>query len=158
LNFKVPMVRIHKLENWRVMTSEQLRNEIGVLYKFIDPTNLQTRDEELNKLRAERGYKNYDEIKISRQAPEIEKKLEIFFTEHLHEDEEIRYILEGDGVFDIRDKSDQWIRIEVEKGDLIIVPAGLYHRFTLPSEYIHAMRLFTDTPKWTPINRVAKQI
>lgn len=72
-------------------------------------------------LAKERGYKNRDEVTISPAAmgEAYEGKVKMFFDEHLHEDEEIRYIRDGAGYFDVRNKGDEWVRIRMEEGDLM---------------------------------------
>jgi 1,2-dihydroxy-3-keto-5-methylthiopentene dioxygenase len=100
--------------------------------------------EDVNKIATERSYKNRDEITISPKTmgDVYEEKVKMFFNEHLHEDEEIRYILDGGGFFDVRSKDDDWVRIKLEKFDLMIMPAGIYHRFTTDTENVSNMGLW----------------
>lgn len=103
--------------------------------------------DKVDEIATDRNYKNRDVITVSPDAMgEIyESKVKSFFHEHLHEDEEIRYILDGEGYFDIRNKDDKWIRLAMEKGDLAVLPAGIFHRFTTAqTNYIKAMRLFKE--------------
>ncbi|KAI4226278.1 MAG: hypothetical protein L6R40_008298 [Gallowayella cf. fulva] len=125
-------------------------SRLGVLYHYCPSLDA------VNAIASERSYKNRDEIIVSpeKMGSAYEDKMKVFFNEHLHEDEEIRYVLDGEGFFDVRSIEDEWVRIRLEKGDLIILPAGIYHRFTTDNQnYIKAMRLFKDEPKWTPLNR-----
>uniref|UniRef100_A0A915I571 acireductone dioxygenase (Fe(2+)-requiring) n=1 Tax=Romanomermis culicivorax TaxID=13658 RepID=A0A915I571_ROMCU len=96
---------------------------IGVLYFKIN-------EEELEEIRRNRAYNYADEVTINKDSMvNYEEKIKMFAEEHLHTDDEIRYVAEGSGYFDVRDQDDKWIRILVETGDLIILPAGIYHRF-----------------------------
>lgn len=112
-------------------------------------------DPRLSQLRDDRGYNYADIISIHRDhLPEFDKKIKAFFEEHIHDAEEIRYILDGSGFFDVRDSNDNWVRVHIKKGDLMTLPEGIYHRFTCDeTDYIKAMRLFIGQPVWTPFNR-----
>nr|XP_039261718.1 1,2-dihydroxy-3-keto-5-methylthiopentene dioxygenase-like [Styela clava] len=126
----------------------------GVEYFFFDVEGHEE-NPEYEKLRKDRGYSYQDVIAVSPTTlPNYEQKIKSFFEEHLHVDEEIRYCMDGSGYFDVRDPQDRWIRIELVKGDMIVLPAGIYHRFTLDTKnYIKAKRLFVGEPIWTPHNR-----
>ncbi|NWV59756.1 MTND dioxygenase, partial [Malurus elegans] len=145
----------HRLRPNRAVSLEQLRR-LGVVYRRLDADNYET-DPCLKEIRRAENYSWMDIVTIHKdKLPNYEEKIKTFYEEHLHLDDEIRYILEGSGYFDVRDKDDKWIRISMEKGDMITLPAGIYHRFTLDeNNYVKAMRLFVGEPVWTAYNRPA---
>ncbi len=110
----------------------------------------------LEAIRSERGYVQMDEVYLGASTPDLEALCAKFYGEHLHTDEEIRFVVEGAGIFDLRDAADRWMRVHVGPGDLIIVPANRFHRFTLDEQRtIRCKRLFQDNSGWTPVPRVA---
>jgi len=149
------MVRFYRLDD-NVEVSLDYVTSLGVLYWAIDPINHE-KDGKLAAIRKERGYTYHDIITVSPQTlPNYETKIKSFFEEHLHKDEEIRFFLEGSGYFDVRGQNDEWIRIHAFAGDMITLPAGIYHRFSTDSKnYAKVMRLFQGEPVWTPFNRDA---
>ena len=105
----------------------------------------------LDGLKARRGYISQDIVELSPSTPNLRQICAKFCDEHLHTDDEVRYVLEGEGIFDIRSADDRWMRVTVEKGDLIVVPADRYHRFFLTDlQHIRCVRLFQDASGWVP--------
>ena len=112
-------------------------SSLGLLYYTFPPSSPSSAAQ-VESLIKTRDYASRDEITVSPGAmgSVYEDKIRMFYDEHMHEDEEIRYILQGTGYFDVRDAEDRWMRIRVEPGDLIILPAGIYHRFTVDEENV----------------------
>lgn len=107
-------------------------SRLGVLH-YVFPPSAPTSAAQIEDLAKARDYANRDQITVSPRAlgAAYEDKIKLFYDEHMHEDEEIRYMLKGTGYFDVRDAEDRWVRIKAEPGDLLILPAGIYHRFTV---------------------------
>ncbi|XP_029972595.1 acireductone dioxygenase [Salarias fasciatus] len=147
----------HRLQPNQAVSLEELK-QLGVCYWKLN-ADIYENDPALKQIREDQGYSYMDIITIKKDTlPNYEEKLKMFFEEHLHLDDEIRYILDGQAYFDVRDKKDQWIRIAMSKGDLITLPAGIYHRFTLDeTNYTKAMRLFVGEPVWKAYNRPADE-
>ncbi|XP_034480969.1 1,2-dihydroxy-3-keto-5-methylthiopentene dioxygenase [Drosophila innubila] len=146
----------HKRSPPKYLELSELYKKTGVEYFKINADDY-LNDKQLSELRTTRGYTYEDEITCSEKClPDYANKLKSFYTEHLHTDEEIRLVLDGSGYFDVRDGDDNWLRIQVIKGDMIIIPAGIYHRFTLDTNnFIRAVRYFIGEPVWLPHNRPA---
>jgi len=110
----------------------------------------------LDELMARNGYVTQDEVALRPDTPNLDAVCAKFIDEHLHTEDEVRFVLEGEGVFDIRSRDDQWMEVKVEPGDLIVVPAHRHHRFYLTAaKTIRCARLFQDQSGWVPHYRDA---
>ena len=106
---------------------------------------------EIDRLKKSGGYVTADVIDVSPQTPNLDAMLAKFRREHWHDEDEVRFILRGRGVFHIHPQAGPVMAIEVVPGDLIRVPRGTHHWFDLCSERdIRAIRLFQDAAGWTP--------
>jgi 1,2-dihydroxy-3-keto-5-methylthiopentene dioxygenase len=106
---------------------------------------------EIERLKAEGGYRTADVIDVMPTTPGLEAMLNRFNSEHWHDEDEVRFIIEGRGLFHIHPREGNVISITVEAGDLLRVPRGTWHWFDLCQEKrIRAIRLFQDTAGWTP--------
>ncbi|MBS1724205.1 MAG: cupin domain-containing protein [Armatimonadetes bacterium] len=107
--------------------------------------------EQINKLKSEGGYVAADVIDLFPDTPNLDVMLAKFSKEHWHDEDEVRFIIEGRGVFHIHPKDSEVVALEVAEGDLARVPAGTWHWFDLCQEKrIRAIRLFQDPTGWTP--------
>ena len=113
-----------------------------------EPTRYQP---DIDALKEKGRYVTQDVIALSPDTEGLEALCDRFKDEHLHTEDEVRFVLEGEGVFDIRSHQDRWMHVLVEPGDLIVVPEGRHHRFFLTDKKtIRCVRLFKDKSGWTP--------
>ena len=105
----------------------------------------------IDELKARGGYVTADVIDVNAETPGLDAMLKKFSSEHWHDEDEVRLIVEGRGLFHIHPVGQPVFAIEVEAGDLIRVPRGTHHWFDLCGEKrIRAIRLFQDKSGWTP--------
>ncbi len=107
--------------------------------------------EEIEALKARGGYVTADVIDVNSLTPGLEAMLAKFNREHWHDEDEVRFIIHGRGVFHIHPREGSVVAIEVEAGDLIRVPRDTWHWFNLcETREIRAIRLFQDPAGWAP--------
>lgn len=116
-----------------------------------DDEVLETFREPIDRLKREGGYTTADVIHVQPETPGLQAMLDKFNQEHWHDEDEVRFIVEGRGLFHIHPEEGPVFSIEVVQGDMINVPRGTHHWFDLCEDRtIRAVRLFQDTSGWTP--------
>jgi 1,2-dihydroxy-3-keto-5-methylthiopentene dioxygenase len=106
---------------------------------------------QVDQLKRRGGYVTADVIDVDADTPGLDAMLAKFNVEHRHDEDEVRYIVAGRGLFPIHPQASPVVALEVEAGDLIRVPRGTLHWFDLCADRrIRAIRLFQDTSGWTP--------
>ena len=107
--------------------------------------------DQIDMLKKERHYIHADLVTLNSRTPDLNKICQEFKKEHHHDEDEVRFVIEGEGIFEILSLShDKMIKITTTPGDLIIIPAKRRHLFHLTKmEQITCMRLFKNNEGWT---------
>lgn len=148
-------MRAHWIERGRELTPAELDAE-GIHHARlpIEPANYQG---PLDALKRDRGYIEQDIVALAPDTPNLDAICAKFVDEHSHDEDEVRFVLSGEGIFDIRSHADAWMRVHVQAGDLIVVPKDRFHRFMLTDDkHIRCVRLFRDAGGWVPRYRAQR--
>lgn len=106
---------------------------------------------EIERLKEVGGFVTADVINVNPDTPGLDEMLAKFDKEHFHTEDEVRFTVEGSGLFHINPKNGPVFSITVTSGDLISVPNGTRHWFNLCGEkQIRCIRLFEDMSGWAP--------
>jgi 1,2-dihydroxy-3-keto-5-methylthiopentene dioxygenase len=106
--------------------------------------------EEIDDMKRRGGYVTADVIDVKPETSGLETMLAKFDKEHTHSEDEVRFILAGRGIFFLH-LGEKVYSVEVGPGDMLRVPRGTTHWFTLCEDRrIRAIRWFQQTEGWTP--------
>ena len=100
------------------------------------------------KLMKENGLRSVDVVSMTPDHPGRVAARAKFLEEHTHAEDEVRFFVEGRGLFSIHAKGRVYA-VLCERGDLISVPAGTRHWFDMgPSPRFTAIRMFGNPDGW----------
>lgn len=107
---------------------------------------------QIQKLKKKFGYASADVCAMSSATQNLDKMLSAFVKEHHHTDDEVRFTVEGEGIFGVNPVVDAPFEVYVEPGDLLVVPANTRHWFDLTDKKsISCIRVFKENPKWEAV-------
>ena len=119
---------------------------------------LQGLDQYFLKLKSEAGYQSRDLIVLYPELDGLDSLEKKFDKCHTHDDDEVRYIVDGEGVFGFVRPDGSQVELLVEAGEYINVPKNTEHWFYLTSKKrIKAVRYFTTMEGWAPVYTETKQ-
>lgn len=132
-----------RFERWHRQAPAADADEAEVLRVYAD---------DVARLKAEGGYRSVDVVRVGPDHPARDALRLKFLDEHTHAEDEVRFFVEGEGLFFLR-LGDRVHRVHCAKDDLISVPAGTPHWFDTgladgARPHFTAIRLFTNADGW----------
>jgi len=102
----------------------------------------------IDRLKQQYGFQSVDVINLNPDHPEKTAFRQKFLAEHTHDDFEVRFFIEGRGLFYLH-VADKVYAVLCEQGDLISVPANTTHWFDMgENPCFKVIRLFTTPDGW----------
>ena len=142
-----------QLNRWPVGENPEIQNLLAkdALSDTEKEQVLQALDGYFQQLKETAGYQSRDLIVLHPDIPNLDTLLSKFNNCHIHADDEVRYIVAGEGIFGFVRPDGSQVELTVQPEEFINVPANTEHWFYLTApRRIKAVRYFTTTDGWTP--------
>lgn len=111
-------------------------------------TVLDAYQDAIDKLSQQYGFQSVDVISLKADHPSKDQLRNKFLSEHTHSDFEVRFFVEGRGLFYLH-VEDKVYAVLCEQGDLISVPANVRHWFDMGEQPdFKCIRLFIIPDGW----------
>ncbi|CAJ0939445.1 unnamed protein product, partial [Mesorhabditis belari] len=125
------------------LTPDQLTTKAGVMCYKIDMEDTMNLKKRLSRVKAASNVNSSDVLAISEALNGLSGMLEELYEPVIRDTDWVVLITDGMCYFDVEPLEDEWIRLQCEKGDLVVIPKGLTHRFTVtPQNYVQVQRFF----------------
>ncbi|VDN84489.1 unnamed protein product [Brugia pahangi] len=118
----------------KLYTTDQLQAIAGVVSYKVDIDDVNAMKKRISRVKAERKMTTTDIFTLDQNTNKFEEKLEQLYEPVAKDVDSAFLVTDGSAYYDIEIDDDDWIRINVERGDLIIIPSGRNHRFTLTTQ------------------------
>lgn len=142
-----------QLNYWSVGDDPQLHDLLAQEQLSEDEKNqvLTALDHYFEQLQQVANYQSRDLIVLYPELPNLDALLAKFDRAHTHAEDEVRYVINGEGVFGFIRPDGSQVELTIGAGEYINVPTGTEHWFYLtPQRRIKAVRYFTGTEGWVP--------
>ncbi|MDJ0517092.1 MAG: cupin domain-containing protein [Trichodesmium sp. MO_231.B1] len=142
-----------QLNHWSVGDNPEIHNLLAkdVLSDDEKKRLLQSLDNYFEQLKETAGYQSRDLVAIHPEIPNLDAMLSKFDKCHTHADDEVRYIVAGEGIFGFVRPDDSQVELTIQPQEYINVPANTEHWFYLtPEKRVKAVRYFVSTEGWVP--------
>ena len=104
--------------------------------------------DEIERLNKEYDFQSVDVVSLRPDHPQKEDIRQKFLAEHTHSDFEVRFFVDGSGLFYLHVNDKVYI-VLCEQGDLISVPANTTHWFDMgENPDFKCIRLFVSSDGW----------
>jgi 1,2-dihydroxy-3-keto-5-methylthiopentene dioxygenase len=103
---------------------------------------------EIARVQASGTYPTVDAIRMTPDHPERQALRQKFLAEHTHSEDEVRFFVEGQGLFCLH-IGEEVLQVRCEAGDFLRVPAGTKHWFDMgATPRFTAIRFFDNPEGW----------
>ena len=128
-----------RFERWQTRSLPQDADPQAVLDAYAD---------EVASLNEEYGFQSVDVVALRADHPQKAEMRQKFLAEHIHADFEVRFFVEGSGLFYLHVGNRVYL-VLCEQGDLISVPAHTTHWFDMGKDPdFKCIRLFVIPDGW----------